>query len=165
MDQEIRRRLRILAYASLASVIITLRLPTPTPAEAPPNRPLTEAKEPVEPTFQAEEPLSAEIVEKKEPAPASPDSSYSGNLEKWLYDLRMCESGGNYQINTGNGYYGAYQFSIPTWNQWNTGYARADLAPPAVQDATIIKNTNKYGLASQNPGCYKSEGLSQFPPD
>ncbi len=29
--------------------------------------------------------------------------------------LRQCESSGDYSINTGNGYYGAYQFDIPTW--------------------------------------------------
>lgn len=29
--------------------------------------------------------------------------------------LRKCESGGNYSINTGNGYYGAYQFNPKTW--------------------------------------------------
>jgi resuscitation-promoting factor RpfB len=47
--------------------------------------------------------------------------------------LRRCESGGNYATNTGNGYYGAYQFDIGTWGNYG-GYARADLAPPAVQD-------------------------------
>ncbi|SHG55830.1 Peptidoglycan-binding (PGRP) domain of peptidoglycan hydrolases-containing protein [Jatrophihabitans endophyticus] len=31
------------------------------------------------------------------------------------YRLRMCESSNNYKINTGNGYYGAYQFDLPTW--------------------------------------------------
>ena len=30
--------------------------------------------------------------------------------------LRVCESGDNYTINTGNGYYGAYQFSLGTWH-------------------------------------------------
>ena len=29
--------------------------------------------------------------------------------------LRMCESSDNYSINTGNGYYGAYQFDLSTW--------------------------------------------------
>ncbi|MEA2826992.1 MAG: resuscitation-promoting factor RpfA, partial [Actinomycetota bacterium] len=29
--------------------------------------------------------------------------------------LADCESGGDYSINTGNGYYGAYQFSLSTW--------------------------------------------------
>lgn len=97
-------------------------------------------------------------------APSAP--VFSGSLATWLYRLRLCESGGNYAINTGNGYYGAYQFSYATWAHWNTGYARADLAPPAVQDATIIRNTNASsgGLATQNPGCYRSQGLSAFPP-
>jgi resuscitation-promoting factor RpfB len=90
----------------------------------------------------------------------------SGNLGSWLYKLRICESGGNYQDNTGNGYYGAYQFSPGTWNSLNTGYARADLAPPSVQDSAIVRNTNRSGagLAGQNPGCYRSTGISAFPP-
>ena len=29
--------------------------------------------------------------------------------------IAKCESGGNWQINTGNGYYGGLQFSAPTW--------------------------------------------------
>ncbi|HEX8762408.1 MAG TPA: ubiquitin-like domain-containing protein [Candidatus Saccharimonadales bacterium] len=93
------------------------------------------------------------------------------SLQTWLYKLRMCESGGNYQTNTGNGYYGAYQFSQSTWdriarNKMGVPYTRADLAPPEVQDQAIIVNTNlsSGGLATQNPGCYKKEGLSAFPP-
>lgn len=93
------------------------------------------------------------------------------SLQTWLYKLRMCESGGNYQTNTGNGYYGAYQFSQSTWDRvarqrLGIPYARADLAPPEVQDQAIIANTNlsKGGLATQNPGCFKKEGLSAFPP-
>jgi hypothetical protein len=34
------------------------------------------------------------------------------------YRLRMCESGGNYGIDTGNGYYGAYQFDAGTWHAY-----------------------------------------------
>jgi TolA-binding protein len=40
------------------------------------------------------------------PAPPSPQAFSA---------LRNCEAGGNYQENTGNGYYGAYQFSAATW--------------------------------------------------
>ena len=29
--------------------------------------------------------------------------------------LRVCESSNNYRANTGNGYYGAYQFELRTW--------------------------------------------------
>ena len=33
----------------------------------------------------------------------------------WLARVRRCESGGNYRTNTGNGFYGAYQFDISSW--------------------------------------------------
>lgn len=33
----------------------------------------------------------------------------------WLASVRRCESGGNYSTNTGNGFYGAYQFTLSTW--------------------------------------------------
>lgn len=32
-----------------------------------------------------------------------------------LQSIAACESGGNYSTNTGNGYYGAYQFDLQTW--------------------------------------------------
>lgn len=52
--------------------------------------------------------------------------------------LRDCESGGNYSDNTGNGYYGAYQFSLSTWI--GLGYqGLPSNAPPAVQDAAAQK--------------------------
>lgn len=41
-------------------------------------------------------------------------STASANDNDW-YRLRMCESTNNYSINTGNGYYGAYQFDLGTW--------------------------------------------------
>jgi hypothetical protein len=33
----------------------------------------------------------------------------------WLAGVRSCESGGNYAISTGNGFYGAYQFTLRSW--------------------------------------------------
>lgn len=107
------------------------------------------------------QPPVAEIIARgTAPVPAS------SNLSTWLLKLRECESGGNYQDDTGNGYYGAYQFSASTWDSLGTGYARADLAPPSVQDQAVINNTNRSGagLAGQNPGCYSSTGISAFPP-
>jgi uncharacterized protein YabE (DUF348 family) len=94
------------------------------------------------------------------------------SLQEWLRTLRQCESGGNYRTNTGNGFYGAYQFMISTWDRIAARVrpdlvgVRPDLANPADQDYMIIANTNlsSGGLASQNPGCYRKEGLSQFPP-
>jgi len=47
--------------------------------------------------------------------------------------LRMCEASGRYDINTGNGYYGAYQFDLPTWRSVG-GQGRPDQAAPREQD-------------------------------
>ncbi|MDT8912761.1 transglycosylase family protein [Amycolatopsis sp. PS_44_ISF1] len=47
--------------------------------------------------------------------------------------LRMCESSGRYTTNTGNGYYGAYQFNLGTWRSVGGG-GRPDQASPREQD-------------------------------
>lgn len=47
--------------------------------------------------------------------------------------IRARESGGNYAENTGNGYYGAYQFSLGTW-QGVGGTGNPADASPAEQD-------------------------------
>ena len=48
--------------------------------------------------------------------------------------LRDCESSNNYLVNTGNGYYGAYQFDQSTWESVG-GTGRPHWAEPAIQDA------------------------------
>lgn len=60
--------------------------------------------------------------------PASADPS----ADDW-YQLRMCESTNRYDINTGNGYYGAYQFDLPTWRSVGGTGLPSD-ASPAEQD-------------------------------
>ena len=52
--------------------------------------------------------------------------------------LRQCESGGNYAEDSGNGYYGAYQFSLNTWEGIGETGLPSD-APPAVQDQAAAK--------------------------
>ncbi len=47
--------------------------------------------------------------------------------------LRACESGNNYAENSGNGFYGAYQFTITSWTHVGE-VGLPNLAPPAVQD-------------------------------
>lgn len=60
--------------------------------------------------------------------------------------IAQCESGGNWSINTGNGYYGGLQFSQGTWEaRGGTQYApRADLATReqqiAVADGMSLSN-------------------------
>ena len=48
--------------------------------------------------------------------------------------LRNCESHGNYATNTGNGFYGAYQFDLQTWRSMGGSGLPSD-APPWEQDA------------------------------
>ena len=68
-----------------------------------------------------------------------------------------CESGGNYWINTGNGYYGAYQFSLSTWQSLGYGGYPHE-ASPAVQDQAARELQALYGW-SQWPGCSWYLGL------
>src|ERR1041384_7751075 len=52
--------------------------------------------------------------------------------------LRRCESGGRYDINTGNGFYGAYQFVPSTWR--GLGFpGMPHQAPPDMQDEAAQK--------------------------
>jgi len=71
--------------------------------------------------------------------------------------LRACESGGNYRINTGNGFYGAYQFAAGTWH--GLGYSGLPhQAPPEVQDAAAQRLQARSGWG-QWPSCSRRLGL------
>lgn len=63
-------------------------------------------------------PMAARIEPLARPAAAAP-ASYSGD-SVWD-DLAQCESGGNWSITTGNGYYGGLQFSYATWHGYGGG--------------------------------------------
>ncbi|MGW3138637.1 transglycosylase family protein [Streptomyces sp. NPDC001139] len=65
--------------------------------------------------------------------------------------VAQCESGGNWSINTGNGYYGGLQFSASTWAAYGgTAYAaQANQASKAQQIAVAEKV-----LASQGKGAW-----------
>ncbi|MFD8478951.1 transglycosylase family protein [Kitasatospora sp. NPDC059673] len=67
--------------------------------------------------------------------------------------VAQCESGGDWSINTGNGYYGGLQFSSSTWR----AYGGAEYAPRADQ-ATRTEQiaVAERVLASQGPGAWPS---------
>src|SRR4051812_44128367 len=79
-------------------------LPTPTPAPTPSESP------------QAVRQAPPQVV---------PYTARSGSAS--LSRIRACESHGNYQTNTGNGYYGAYQYKRSTWNGYG-GYSSPEQA-------------------------------------
>ncbi|CAM5356951.1 MULTISPECIES: LysM peptidoglycan-binding domain-containing protein [Streptomyces] len=78
----------------------------------------------------------------------------AASVETWDA-VAQCESGGNWSINTGNGYYGGLQFSQSSWAAaGGTQYAsRADLASKDQQIATAEKL-----LDMQGPGAWACAG-------
>jgi resuscitation-promoting factor RpfA len=74
--------------------------------------------------------------------------------------LASCESGGNWHINTGNGYFGGVQFSDGTWdgNGGDRFAPRADLATKAEQIVIAEKVLDARGW-SPWPACSSRLGL------
>ncbi|MDQ1398848.1 MAG: resuscitation-promoting factor RpfA [Acidimicrobiaceae bacterium] len=94
----------------------------------------------------------------KPPAPAPPPPTSGGGHAGgvWL-SLRRCESSDTYTENTGNGYFGAYQFSQGTWS--GLGYpGRPDQESPAMQDEAAVKLQALSGWG-QWPACAAALGL------
>ncbi|WP_280402048.1 transglycosylase family protein [Nocardia carnea] len=86
-------------------------------------------------------------------ASAAPDSDWDR--------LAQCEAGGNWAINTGNGYHGGLQFSQSTWQAHGGGeYAPTANQASREQQIAVAEKV----LASQGwgawPSCSSSLGLS-----
>ena len=74
------------------------------------------------------------------PAAEYADVAYSapsyGNSGTSWDATAQCESGGDWSINTGNGYYGGLQFDSGTWDAYgNSAYGEASDAPMSEQTA------------------------------
>ncbi|WP_271632195.1 LysM peptidoglycan-binding domain-containing protein [Solicola gregarius] len=97
--------------------------------------------------------VAVPVVGGMSPASAADDSTWDR--------LAQCESGGDWSINTGNGYYGGVQFSSSTWSAFGGGqYAeRADLATRAQQIAIAEKVLDGQGWGAW-PACSASLGLT-----
>lgn len=89
---------------------------------------------------------------------AKASNTFSGSFAEALARLRSCE--GSYTSNTGNGYYGAYQFDRQTWGGYG-GYAVASDAPPAVQDEKAWLTYQRRGWQPW-PSCSKKMGLQDI---
>ena len=65
--------------------------------------------------------------------------------------VAQCESGGNWSINTGNGYYGGLQFSASTWAAYGgTAYASTANQASKSQQIAVAEKV----LASQGKGAW-----------
>lgn len=56
----------------------------------------------------------------------------------WLKSVRVCESGGRWNTNTGNGFFGAYQFTLQSWYGVG-GYGYPHTATPVEQSYRAVR--------------------------
>lgn len=130
----------------------------PGPDDEYPVRPLPAPPPPPAPEPRAEAPArsssggGSQQASRSEPAPARS----SGGAGVWDR-LAQCESGGNWSINTGNGYYGGLQFSQSSWEAVG-GTGRADQASRAEQIARAEQLKAQQGWGAW-PACSSKLGL------
>jgi hypothetical protein len=94
-------------------------------------------------------PASAPSAGSSSPGATSAPPAGSASGVNWSA-IAACESGGNWSINTGNGYYGGLQFTQQTWLAYGGGqYApTANLASPGQQIAVAEQVAADVGLSA-----------------
>lgn len=89
----------------------------------------------------------------------SADISQADNISSGdIWDaLARCESGGNWSINTGNGYYGGLQFSAATWRSvGGSGLPHQNSREEQITRGKILQARSGWG---QWPACTRKLGL------
>ena len=85
-----------------------------------------------------------------------PSANFAGGSTVWDA-LARCESGGNWAINTGNGYYGGLQFSASTWHSvGGTGLPHQHSREEQIKRGQILQARAGWG---QWPHCSAQLGL------
>jgi resuscitation-promoting factor RpfB len=91
---------------------------------------------------------------------SSAGTSAAGPSSGVWQKLAQCESGGNWGINTGNGYYGGLQFTAATWKaQGGTKYAPLPHQATPAQQIEIATKLQKRAGWGQWPACTSKLGL------
>jgi hypothetical protein len=105
----------------------------------------------------------AQLVATEPPPPPEPEPTpepvaTSGAVDVSVWDrLAQCESGGNWSINTGNGFYGGLQFTIDSW-RWVGGSGYPHEASKAEQIARAEILLGRQGWEAW-PACSRQLGL------
>lgn len=126
--------------------VSTVTLPKPEPVKVAPIKPKakpTPKKATSRPPQVAQKPIQQSTVQ-------------SASASVWD-DLARCESGGNWAINTGNGYYGGLQFTASTWKAvGGSGLPHQNTREEQIYRAQILQTRSGWG---QWPACTKKLGL------
>ena len=125
-----------------------------------PKEPVVAPKRSVSPPKQSEAaPKESEPAPREEEERSSSDSTPSASVASGsVWDrLAECESGGNWSINTGNGYYGGLQFSLSTWRAYGgKGYPHENSRAQQIAIAQKLQAAAGWG---QWPACSSKLGL------
>jgi resuscitation-promoting factor RpfB len=94
---------------------------------------------------------------KKPSSSSSPSTSSTPSGSVWDR-LAECESGGNWSINTGNGFYGGLQFSLSTWRAYGgTGMPHEASREEQIAVAERVQDGQGWGAW---PACTAKLGIS-----
>lgn len=141
--------------------------PPPPPAPAPepqpqpdpqPEQPEPDPQPPVRPDPERDparqEPPPNPTQPTPDPEPVQPTTQeLAGGWDALVH----CESGGDYGINTGNGYYGAFQFNQQTWDGVVERMGRDDLSGVRASD---VSPSDQLAAAQQ---LYSERGSQPWP--
>ena len=97
-----------------------------------------------------------EVVQVGTKAPGAPN--FAGGSTVWDR-LAQCESGGNWAINTGNGYYGGLQFSLGTWQAYGGSGLPEQRTAARTRSPIATKLRDASGGYGAWPGCAATLGL------
>lgn len=109
----------------------------------------TPVYQPVQQTYTHQAPAAPQ-----QPVAATPTPANGGVWDT----IAQCESGGNWSINTGNGYSGGLQFAPGTWAAYGDGSASAAHASKEAQIAAAEKVLAAQGWGAW-PSCSAKAGL------
>lgn len=127
-------------------------LRVPAPDEQVPERALPTPPAPVQPNISTASPAvaPAQLNHSTLAAPSVADGSVWDQLAK-------CESGGNWSINTGNGFYGGLQFTLGSWHGvGGSGYPNEASREEQISRAEILLSKQGWGAW---PACSSKLGL------
>ena len=135
--------------------------PAPPVAELAPPPPVAQFAPPAPEPEPAPAPRSSSSSSGSSSSGSSSSGSSGGSQGSapagvWAQPAQ-CESGGNPATNTGNGYYGLYQFSLPTWQAMGgSGLPSEASAAEQTQRAQKLQAQSGWG---QWPACAAKLGL------
>jgi len=127
------------------------KLRIPTASEKLTNRPVISP--------EADVPAVQSVQVQSAVAPTNqPHVSYSTPANASVWDsIAACESGGNWSINTGNGFYGGLQFTLGSWRAvGGSGYPNQASKSEQIARAQILQSRQGWGAW---PACSAKLGL------